>query len=320
MKCFVATIAVLFGGAGASAESYVYGAPSYQMAPTSYRVAQAAAALPTAMVTRSMIDNVATLTPSSGRTTFYSGGNSPNEHFVTKAYRGGNAPAIISMGNQQENTGVEASQGQTPIKAYTTRMDSTKPTYAISSQYHSQDELGNFAYGYVNPNSEKHEKGNIYSGVQGHYIYVDGHGLNRRTDYVADEQGFRATVDDINTSSDVTARRNKRSSQFTYSSYPGLYSSSSPVVSTAYPVTTVNPATTTVSASAFDQYLAQQPTNYLNPAAVDMFGTPLMSSKVSNVYGGGAYQMPTGYQTVADGVLTSVQNNPGHATSYRYYY
>ena len=61
----------------------------------------------------------------------------------------------------------------------------------VSQQYHSQDEVGNYAYGYVNENSEKHEASDARSGmVKGHYVYVDGHGLNRRVDYVADNQGF----------------------------------------------------------------------------------------------------------------------------------
>jgi len=67
----------------------------------------------------------------------------------------------------------------------------------VSKQYHKQDEFGNYAYGYVNQNSEKHEAGNSRLGVKGHYTYVDGNGLNRRVDYVADNQGYRASGDDV---------------------------------------------------------------------------------------------------------------------------
>jgi len=68
----------------------------------------------------------------------------------------------------------------------------------VSQQFHSQDDFGNYAYGYANDNSEKQEVGNTRSGqVKGHYTYVDGNGLNRRVDYVADNNGFRAKGDGI---------------------------------------------------------------------------------------------------------------------------
>jgi len=68
----------------------------------------------------------------------------------------------------------------------------------VSQQYHKQDDFGNYAYGYANDNSEKQEIGNTKSGqVKGHYTYVDGNGLNRRVDYAADNNGFRAKVDGV---------------------------------------------------------------------------------------------------------------------------
>jgi len=68
----------------------------------------------------------------------------------------------------------------------------------VSQQFHSQDDFGNYAYGYTNDNSEKQEVGNTRSGqVKGHYTYVDGHGMNRRVDYVADNNGFHAKGDGI---------------------------------------------------------------------------------------------------------------------------
>merc|ERR1711931_235599 len=72
------------------------------------------------------------------------------------------------------------------------------PSAPASQQYHSQDEFGNYAYGYANQNSEKHEEGNAHSAVRGHYSYVDSYGLNRRVDYVADGFGFRASGDGVN--------------------------------------------------------------------------------------------------------------------------
>merc|ERR1719391_921936 len=69
----------------------------------------------------------------------------------------------------------------------------------VSQQFHKQDDFGNYAYGYANNNSEKQEVGNTQSGqVKGHYTYVDGNGMNRRVDYVADNNGFRASGKGIN--------------------------------------------------------------------------------------------------------------------------
>ena len=69
---------------------------------------------------------------------------------------------------------------------------------AASSQFHKQDELGNYEYGYNNINSAKRERGNAYTGVEGSYSYVDGHGLPQTVNYVADALGFRAVGTNVN--------------------------------------------------------------------------------------------------------------------------
>jgi len=63
-----------------------------------------------------------------------------------------------------------------------------------ATQYHAQDELANYEFGYQNPNSARTEKGNAELGtVAGSYSYVDGHGLTQKVNYVADALGFRVT-------------------------------------------------------------------------------------------------------------------------------
>ena len=64
-----------------------------------------------------------------------------------------------------------------------------------ASLYHAQDELGNYEFGYQNPNSARTKKGNAEIGaVAGTYSYVDGHGLTQKVDHAADRaNGFRAT-------------------------------------------------------------------------------------------------------------------------------
>ena len=39
--------------------------------------------------------------------------------------------------------------------------------HITASQYHAQDEEGNYSFGYSNPNSAREERGNPYTGVTG---------------------------------------------------------------------------------------------------------------------------------------------------------
>lgn len=63
----------------------------------------------------------------------------------------------------------------------------------ISTQFHAQDEFGNVAYGYNNPNSAKEERRDAYGNVVGSYSYVDATGIPKHLSYVADDFGFRVT-------------------------------------------------------------------------------------------------------------------------------
>merc|ERR1711992_89977 len=72
-----------------------------------------------------------------------------------------------------------------------------KQTFSVEDRpaFYKQDDFGNFAYGYNSGNSEQFVMGNPEEGVKGHYTYVDGNGLNRRVEYVADNEGFRIIKD-----------------------------------------------------------------------------------------------------------------------------
>merc|ERR1711953_1575511 len=67
----------------------------------------------------------------------------------------------------------------------------------IASQYHRQDEFGNYEYGYSNIHSMKHEAGNAYTGVSGTYSYVDPNGLTQTTNYIAGGLGFRVQASNL---------------------------------------------------------------------------------------------------------------------------
>jgi hypothetical protein len=61
-----------------------------------------------------------------------------------------------------------------------------------SSQYHAQDELGQYSYGYAGGPSAKAESKDAFGNVRGSYSYIDANGLQQVVNYVADPvNGFR---------------------------------------------------------------------------------------------------------------------------------
>ncbi|XP_072160323.1 LOW QUALITY PROTEIN: uncharacterized protein [Bemisia tabaci] len=65
--------------------------------------------------------------------------------------------------------------------------------YTVTSQYHSQDELGQYTYGHSGGPSAKHETKTADGITQGGYSYIDAYGLLQSVSYVSDPvNGFRA--------------------------------------------------------------------------------------------------------------------------------
>ncbi|XP_054167310.1 adult-specific rigid cuticular protein 15.7-like [Oppia nitens] len=68
---------------------------------------------------------------------------------------------------------------------------------SVSSR--SQDDLGNYAFGYdiadeYGAQNGREEKGDAHGNKVGSYTIRDADGRSRRVDYVADAHGFRATI------------------------------------------------------------------------------------------------------------------------------
>ncbi|XP_059611204.1 pupal cuticle protein [Phlebotomus argentipes] len=71
------------------------------------------------------------------------------------------------------------------------------PYAGLSSQYHTQDGHGNYAYGYADPNSQKHEESS-HGFTRGAYSYVDGHGILQSVHYTADpHHGFQVAATNL---------------------------------------------------------------------------------------------------------------------------
>nr|CAD7586222.1 unnamed protein product [Timema genevievae] len=63
---------------------------------------------------------------------------------------------------------------------------------SLSSQYHAQDELGQYSYGYSGGPSAKHETRTLDGVTRGGYSYIDANGIVQTVNYVADDvNGFR---------------------------------------------------------------------------------------------------------------------------------
>lgn len=69
---------------------------------------------------------------------------------------------------------------------------------AVSSQYVSQDNLGQYSYGYAEPNSQKHETRSANGVTSGGYSYVDANGLVQSVKYVSDPvNGFQVAATNL---------------------------------------------------------------------------------------------------------------------------
>ncbi|ROT70719.1 cuticular protein precursor [Penaeus vannamei] len=63
----------------------------------------------------------------------------------------------------------------------------------IQSQYHAQDELGQYSFGYAGGPSSRAETRDAFGVVRGSYNYVDSEGKVQTQHYVADALGFRVS-------------------------------------------------------------------------------------------------------------------------------
>merc|ERR1712042_206813 len=61
------------------------------------------------------------------------------------------------------------------------------------SQYHSQDELGQFSFGHISADRAHHQVRDFTGAVQGSYTYIDADGEQVVAHYIADSNGFRVS-------------------------------------------------------------------------------------------------------------------------------
>merc|ERR1712042_189909 len=68
---------------------------------------------------------------------------------------------------------------------------------AANSQYHAQDDIGQFNYGYSNPLSTKQELKTADGVTRGSYSYVDANGIVQTVNYLSDAAGFRVAATNL---------------------------------------------------------------------------------------------------------------------------
>jgi hypothetical protein len=69
---------------------------------------------------------------------------------------------------------------------------------SLSSQYHVQDTLGQYTYGYSAGSSAKAESKTVDGVVRGGYSYLDGNGIVQSASYIADDvNGFRVAATNL---------------------------------------------------------------------------------------------------------------------------
>merc|ERR1711988_498653 len=65
------------------------------------------------------------------------------------------------------------------------------------SQFHGQDELGGYNYGYATADSSKQEFRTPDGVVQGTYSYVDANGVLQTVNYISDAEGFKVAATNL---------------------------------------------------------------------------------------------------------------------------
>merc|ERR1712212_117444 len=65
------------------------------------------------------------------------------------------------------------------------------------SQFHSQDELGQFSFGHISADQAHHQVRDFTGAVQGSYTYINAEGEQVVAHYIADANGFRVSSNDL---------------------------------------------------------------------------------------------------------------------------
>merc|ERR1711997_1295756 len=71
------------------------------------------------------------------------------------------------------------------------------PVDITNSQYHAQDDIEQYNYGYSSPLSTKQELKTADGVTRGSYSYVDANGIVQTVNYLSDAMGFRVAATNL---------------------------------------------------------------------------------------------------------------------------
>ena len=72
-----------------------------------------------------------------------------------------------------------------------------QPAEPLAASYQSQDDFGQYSYGYSNEDSYKNEQRTADGIVRGSYSYVDANGKLQVVHYISDAAGFRVSATNL---------------------------------------------------------------------------------------------------------------------------
>merc|ERR1712098_823538 len=192
---------------------------------------------------------------------------------------------------------------------------------APSTQFHAQDEFGQFSFGHAGGPLARTEARNAYGVTTGSYQYVDANGLLQTVNYVADPvNGFRVAGTNLPVGPAVPAAAPLEAPVFDLPvplAAPAVLPAAAAVahapivksvVETPAAVETEVAATPVISYAAAPAIAAPALSYAAAPAIAAPVATPLAAAAPVAV----AAAAPS-----RDAVLTQIKLNPGHATFYR---
>jgi len=116
--------------------------------------------------------------------------------YTQQTYYGAAAPHIQQEKEAQDISSVVDSNIAVVPKAAAIELKPVVPVVAApvsneGSQYHAQDDFGQYSFGYSDSNSVKQEVKTADGVIRGAYSYVDSNGILQTVNYIADALGFR---------------------------------------------------------------------------------------------------------------------------------
>merc|ERR1740128_510493 len=106
------------------------------------------------------------------------------------------APLVATAPVDATPVGEAASVATAQVVATGTHIVGT-PYDASNSQYHAQDDSGQYNYGFSNPTQTKQELKTADGVTRGSYSYVDANGLVQSVNYISDAMGFRVAATNL---------------------------------------------------------------------------------------------------------------------------